>query len=611
METTTRIEKSSLIIFDFEVFRYDVLFGAIVFYGGKPYYYQTWNKEDIKAFYKLNQDTMWIGHNNESYDNFILQAILNNKDIYAESKTLILTKTRGKLFIRLFYIDLMKLYGRSFYSLKMTEGACGKNISETEVDFDIDRALDSSEKALTESYNRDDLGQTFDNYIALKDEIEIRIDLCKEFHVGINHIMDTTAQLGAIVLGAKRIPGIDGWKCEPNWYDDLRIKNQPIIEYKDSYKEGSVANSTIRKFYLSEQFKKGMHYAVNLCGETIIGGSGGLHSSKNKYYCKDALYCDVSGFFNLIMMNKNLLPRTLSDEGKRLYKYCYEEQLRLKKINPKKRKVYKVVLLCVFGGMLNQYTDFYDPNRGNLVMITGQLYIIDLLQKLEGKIELVQTNTDGLIVKPLDWEKREEIVDIIREWEQRTGFTIKIDEIHNIWQRDVNCYMYNDSKGELHILGENAVYNDWENIFDRGMWNVKEPPIFAHMLVDFLTKGIMPEDTVNANKDKLRMFQYLCKKDSYDYLLYEEKDNLGRLVESREMQNVNRAFALKDDNIHGMIYKCKDTGERKRVQNLPDSVFICNRDIRSNIDDIVPKIDYDYYVKRGYDKILAFAPENI
>ena len=53
---------------------------------------------------------------------------------------------------------------RSPYSLKVTELYDGKNISESEVDFDIDRPLTEEEKLLTEKYNRDDLEQTHSNF---------------------------------------------------------------------------------------------------------------------------------------------------------------------------------------------------------------------------------------------------------------------------------------------------------------------------------------------------------------------------------------------------------------------------------------------------------------
>lgn len=603
------IIKGNFVIFDFEVFKYDVLLGCVVIDDKGCSYYQTWSKEDIKSFYAENINAIWFGHNNKHYDNIILQAILKNQDIYKVSKTLVESdeKSPFKLNIKLNYIDLMKIAGRMpFYSLKMTEGASGKNISETEVDFNLDRPLSDEEKELTESYNRDDLSQTYDNFVLLKNKWSLRFKLCKEFNLDISHIKDTEAMLGANVLGCHRIEGIEKQYYPPIWFDDLRIEKQPIMQYSDEklLKKNQYLNSDLKTFYLNEEFKKDMHFLLNICGGTITGGSGGMHSAISKYHCDNALYFDVSGYYNLIMINKNLLPRGLDEEGKKKYIHCYHEQLRLKKINPEMRGVYKIILLAVFGGMNNEYTNFYDPYKGDLVMITGQLYIVDLLQKLEGKINLVQTNTDGIIVEPLEWDKRNEIIKIVEEWESRTGFVIKKVPIHNIWQRDVNNYIYTNEDGSIETKGEYGLYNAWDNIFDRMSWSVKEPPIFATAVVDFLINGITPEETIEKNKRKLRMFQYLCKRGSFKAMKYVVKDENDRIIKEEILQNVNRCFAYDSLTEKGMIYKI-NPNKQSKYQSLPENVFIYNEDINNenNINDVIDKIDWQYYIDKSYKKL--------
>ena len=601
--------EGNIVIFDFEVFKYDTFLGALVINTEGVFCYQTWSLEDIKKFYIENINAVWFGHNNKHYDNLILQAVIKDQNVYKVSKTLVTSEDRCPIQFRLKlnYIDLMKAAGRMpFYSLKMTEAASGKNISETEVDFDIDRQLTDEEKKLTESYNRDDLNQTYDNWVLLKPQWGLRFKLCKEFNLDISHIKDTEAQLGANVLGCHRIEDAQKQYWPPVWFDDLRIDTQPIKEYKEEkeIKKGEYIKTDLKTFYLNEEFKKGMHFKLDICGGTITGGSGGMHSAINQYYCKNALYFDVSGYYNLIMINKNLLPRGLDEEGIKRYIHCYHEQLRLKKVDPVMRGVYKIILLAVFGGENNEYTEFYDPWKGDLVMITGQLYITDLLQKLEGKIKLVQTNTDGIIVEPLDWEKRQDIIKIVEEWESRTGFVIKKVPIHNIFQRDVNNYIYTTEDGKIETKGEYGLYNSWENIFDRMTWSVKEPPIFSHIVVDFLINEILPEDTVEKYKRKLRMFQYLCKKGSFKYMKYIVKDETGNVKSETVLQNVNRCFAYNSITDNGMIYKYNDTKSSK-YQSLPPNVFIYNDDINEedHINDLLDKINWSYYIDTGYKKI--------
>ena len=120
---------------------------------------------------------------------------------------------------------------------------------------------------------------------------------------------------------------------------------------------------------------------------------GGIHAAEEKCHYDWALYLDVSGYYNLVMINYDLLPRTLDEDGKKLYVHLYQTQLGLKTTNPRKRAPYKKICLTVYGAELNEYCNFYDPQKGRLVTITGEIFIVDLLEKLEGKITLIQSNT--------------------------------------------------------------------------------------------------------------------------------------------------------------------------------------------------------------------------
>lgn len=124
------------IFFDFEVFKYDTLLGTLIVDGDDVHYYQTWDLNEIADFYLQNVNSMWIGHNNEEYDNLILEAIVKGENPYQKSVELIEQGKRQKKTIPLIYMDLMKMIDE-MYSLKMTEAAFGYDISETEVDFNI------------------------------------------------------------------------------------------------------------------------------------------------------------------------------------------------------------------------------------------------------------------------------------------------------------------------------------------------------------------------------------------------------------------------------------------------------------------------------------------
>lgn len=588
-----------IIIFDFEVFKYDTLLGAILIKNNNNEYktYQLWDLEEIRKFFYLHEEAMWVGHNNLFYDNIILDAILKKNDPYETSLKIINTRYKPYNLTPFISYDLMN---GSFFSLKSTEAVYGKNISETEVDFNINRPLNEDEIKLTESYNKDDLEQTLNNFLekSVFGKFKTRLNILNEFKLPYKYLNVTEAQLAAKCLGAKRIEGIEYQHIEPPLYPFLKLKNQELLD-----------------FYKNGKFKQGEHINVNICGVDHRLGDGGGHGALKNCHFDKAIYCDVSGYYNLLMINLDLLPRTMPKEAKERYVHMYHEQLKLKKTDPDRRAAYKVILLAVWGAMRNEYTDFYDPDKGALMTITGQLFIMDLLEKLEPFIILVQTNTDGIIIVPKNWKNEQKVLDIVKEWTDRTKFTIKPEYIYDIYQRDVNNYMYKDKDGNIHCKGEALKHwNSLNNIFGNKLFDAKEPVIIAKGIVNYFMNHKLPIETIYNNLDDMRNFEWICKKNSYDYLEYEEEDLTTNLITTRRIQNVNRVFALFNKSKIGMVYKYKNRGgklAKAKVSNLPDSVFVYDDEIMSECSKIkiLEKINLYYYEDRIYERVGEFIDD--
>lgn len=588
----------NIIIFDFEVFKYDTLLGCKVIKPDSMEIMQTWNLDDMKQFYLEHKQDLWIGHNNDAYDNHILEAVLHDENVYAKSKRIINSAFRPKANLGIMTYDLMCC---RFYSLKMTELLVGKAIHTSDVDFNLNRPLTDEEKKFTEDYNKDDLEQTFHNFLELQDIMVLRLNLIQEFHIDKKFLTATEARLAALALNSKQIPGLENQYVAPKIYDTLQIKNQAVIDY-----------------YLSEGFRKVAtgenKLTVTLCGVEHQLGSGGIHAARKKCHETDMLYLDVSGYYNLVMINYDLLPRTIPPEGKELYEYMYHQQLKLKGVDDTKRWVYKTILLAVFGASMNEHTDFYDPQIGSLITITGQLFLVDLLEKLEGKVKLIQSNTDGIIVKPLETSSKEEVLGIVNEWCTRTGFVIKPKEIAEIYQRDVNNYCYRmpngstDTKGDA-FIGSWAIDEPVKNEF----YTAKETAIISKAVLAYLLERTPVEKTVEKYKDNMLYFQFLCKKLSYDYCTYMTVDDANNIVAEERVSDLNRGFALKSDGKTTnfiMKYKKDKVGKEKksRIPNMPDNYFIYNDEVLSDEAKakLKEKIDYDYYINRAYKRIAEF-----
>lgn len=580
-----------IVLFDFEVFKHDTLLGTLsINDDGSTTVYQTWDLDDVCKFYETHKNCIWIGHNNAAYDNFILQAIVNGKsseEVKIVNDNIINKRKRYYLDIQLYYYDLMNAHT---YALKTIEAYMGKRISESNVDFNLDRRLTEEEKLLTESYNRDDLSQTYDDFNMLKHEFVLRTDIMNEFKLPIDCLNVTGTRLAEEVLHAKKIPNIEKQVKLPTLWPTLQVKNKEVID-----------------FYLNRDYANKKRLDITLCGTPHTLAAGGIHGAKKKCHLDWAFYFDVSGYYNLIMIKLDLLPRSIPAEYRLYYEDMYHTQLKLKKTNPAKRPAYKTILLSVFGAMNNEYCRFYDPWQGDLVRLSGELYIVDLLEKLEGMVEVIQSNTDGVIAVPINNVKEEDILAVINEWQTRTGYVLKLEKIYDIHQRDVNNYFYRKEDGSIQVVGEAVThYGKLDAPFWKHSYNAKEPLIIPEAIVNYYMFNKLPEQTIEEKKRVLRMFQYICKPLSFDYLTYDLTTSSG--TTSEKLQSTNRAFAMKQSEGFGMVYKRKWTGEQAKVSNLPDSVFVYNDEILSDkaVDELIDRIDYDYYIKRAYERILEF-----
>lgn len=585
---------SKILIYDFEVFKYDVLMGVKELNDDGGIRYRLWGKEAIENFYYEHMEDIWVGHNNYGYDDLILQCIIKGGNPYVKSQEIIKGNCKyEKCNIQLYSYDNM---GEQSYSLKLSELLVGKNIHETDVDFDLDRPLTEEEKKLTESYNDDDIDQTEYNFNMFINNFQLKIDMMKEFDLDFTTVMHASGtSLAAMILGARKNPDVVSVKYDMPYLKPLVVKDTELLNW-----------------YYNEDFRNGITLNREFGGCQVNIASGGAHGAINNAYFERALYFDVSGYYNLIMINYNLFSRSMPDKAKERYTYMYHEQLKMKKTNPRKRAVFKTVLLSVYGAQMNEHTDFYDPWKGPIVPVTGELFLVDLMEHLDGLINVIQYNTDGIIVEPKNWDDEQKIISIVEEWETRTGFVIKKDHIYNIWQRDVNNYMYfaDKEKTDLHYVG----YTNYD-ISDKGyasgkLFGSKEAPIIAKGVIDTLMYGKTPEQIVEENKHDLRYFQYACRKVSAEYMTYN----------GEKVQSVCRAFALRKDKGTGVLgkwtrvkkpTKSLKVGDLKysKYPAIPENTFIYNNDIRTEeaISEINDKIDYEWYIDKIYDALAKFV----
>ena len=591
----------NIIIMDFEVFKFDTLFGSIIIKeDGTETLFQTWDTDLIKQFYfDYKDDSIFVGWNSKFYDNLIFQQIVRDRDPYEMSKRII-NGEQVWCNLKILSYDAMNTGLGKQVSLKLTELIAGDSIETTEVDFNLDRKLNEEEKILTEKYNQSDLRKTLDNFKRIFDRFELRLGIINTWNLDMYKCLDMTgAQIAAEVLQAQKDKSLAFKPVKPIIYDTLTLKNKQALD-----------------FYINEKFRIDDYFETIKIGnaELTLGG-GGLHQALKKCYFDRLMYLDVSGYYNLVMINFNLLSRTIPEEGKKRYIMMYDQQIELKKIDPDspKRRQFKETLLAVFGAQGHEGSALYDPQIGSLVPVVGEMYLMDFMEKIQDLCLFVNGNTDGIMLKPNSEEDEKEILRILDEWLKVTKFVIKPKYIYNMYQRDVNCYVYQDEKGKIVTKGEavkNFDYSD-EAYASGELFGAREASIIAKGIVNYLLFDKSPEETVEENKQDLRLFQYACKKGSRKYMTYDITYLPSNSSASYQIQSPSRVFASNSNtqvgkiNLHG-INKKSGLDSISKYPSLPDNIFVYNGRIIDKYEELKDKIDWQYYVNRIYEKAEKF-----
>lgn len=563
--------------YDFEVFKYDwivVLINPIeqkqtVIYN---------NKAALELFHETHKDDIWIGYNSRSYDQYILKGILLDFDPYEINDWIIRQKRKGWEYSSLF--NKIQLYNYDCMpkqnSLKQLEGFMGNSMKETSVPFDIDRKLTGDELVEVIKYCKHDVEQTLEVFIRNKSEFDAHIQMIKTFHLPFKYITKTQAQLSALALGCTKKEWFDEW--DYSIIDTLKIsKYKEVIDWFNLQKDARNYDATL---------------TIDVCGIPHQFGWGGLHgAADHPVHIKGLLiHVDVTSFYPSIMIKYDMLSRNVED--KEVYKQIYDKRVALKAAGKKKEQApYKIILNATFGICKDKYSNAYDPRRANEVTVNGQLLLLDLLEHLEGHCELIQSNTDGLIIQIPDTDEAFNTVDdICYEWECRTGMKLGFDTITEIWQKDVNNYIFRFENGKLERKG---AYVKELNELDNDL------PIINTALVDYMTRKIEIEDTI-MQCDDLKQFQKIYKVSS----AYECGWHNGKQLQEKTF----RVFASKDEHdtfIGKMKYKKAGELTVERFANTPEHCFIDNSDINSK--KVPDNLDRQYYIDLAKTRLKQFG----
>ncbi|MCQ2978245.1 MAG: hypothetical protein MJ245_00410 [Clostridia bacterium] len=521
------------------------------------------DKAKLEEYYNQYKDEIFIGYNIRGYDQYIFKGILCDFDPYKITKWIIEDNKPGYQFSNLFRKFPLNYYdvGSKFNSLKQLEGFMGNDIRETTIPFDYDGEFTPEMIDEVIYYNTHDVEQTIEVFLQTKSDFDAQLDLVKTFNLPLSYLSKTKAQLTAAALGCQR----------KNWNDEWDISFVPTIKLS-KYK------------FVWDWFKDPRNYMngdkldVKVCGVPHTFGLGGIHGAPVEPLHSKGLiiHVDVTSYYPSLMIVYDLLSRNVKD--KNVFKQVYDKRVALKKAGKKKEQApYKIILNSTFGITNDKYSLAYDPRRNHEVCINGQLLLLDLLEKLEGHCTLIQSNTDGLIIQIPDTDEAfDKIDDICYEWEHRTGMGLGFDLIKEIYQKDVNNYIFTFANGKYECKG---AYVKELNPIDNDL------PIVNEALVNYMTKHITVENTINSCNELLKFQKIVRIQGNYLCGWHNKKKLIDKTF---------RVFASKDVT-DTYIGKQKSKGATiEKFANTPEHCFIDNEDIKEK--KVPAKLDRSWYI---------------
>ena len=532
------------------------------------------DRDKLIEHYKTHAKEIYVTFNGRNYDDYIFKAIICGFDPWKMNEWIIVKERKGWEFSSLLQKVSLNSFDCmvGFNGLKTLEAFSGMSIHETSIPFDYDGDFTDEMIAEVLKYNEHDVLATIKVFMERKSEFDSYMGLLKLFNLPLSYLSKSKAQLSAIILGAKK------------------------RRYKDEFNISLPPTMLIEKYTnVVDYFLNGWDYdtklEIEIAGVPHVYGTGGIHGAIPNYFGEgEFLHVDVNSYYPSLMIRYPEFCMSRSGASVEKFKEIKDKRIVFKKQKDPRANALKIVLNSTYGAMKDTFNPLYDPRSANNVCVFGQLLLTDLIERLEGHCDLIQSNTDGLIVKLHSNE--DEVRRICKEWEDRTGMGLGYDRMTKICQKDVNNYIAVFENGKIEAKG--AYVKDLDNLdYDLAIVN--------EAVRDYLLRKIPVENTIIPCTD-MRKFQKVVKLSSkYRWVEHEKGTSKEQFF-----NKCYRVFASKDPS-DGRILKCDGVRNPAKFGNTPDRCFIVNDDITTSKTDRFPQLDKEYYVDIAKKRLEDFG----
>jgi hypothetical protein len=216
--------------------------------------------------------------------------------------------------------------------------------------------------------------------------------------------------------------------------------------------------------------------------------------------------------------------------------------------------------------------------------------------------KLIQSNTDGIALELLTDDAEELIDKVCVGWEKDWRFILEKTVADNLYEKDVNNYVFRDNGGGIKVKGAYVTKFSDNNEQDT-------LAILAKAVVDYFLEGTDIRTTICNPENPATDYQMIKKLGGmYDTPTWKKASG------DEIVQKVNRIFPSIDTALGGLYKHKKDKAEGTldKVEGTPEHVLIYNEDIRGKKIGELDDIDYEWYIAEAQKRIndfLGIKPE--
>lgn len=483
------------LIYDIEVCKNNAMVGFENYKTGKVKQFQYDESKKIKKYIK--KSTL-VGFNSRNFDDIILQLMIDGESIDEIFRvTLDLIVHDGKRWdyhTDIKSVDLIEV-ATGQASLKLYGARLGtKRIQDLPYDPNEKHSKKMWKNVC--DYNKNDLRVTKELYDFLQPQLQLRADIGKQYGIDVMSRSDAQVAEDIFSVELKKV-GINAKKVKKEIPKEIIYEAPKAVKFKSKKLKKLVKNIEDTVFGVDKggspmlpQWLKDEVIEIN--GKTYNIGIGGIHSQeKSISHAGDMGNVDIASMYPSLIVTLGLYPPHLGPKWLSIYSNIKDIRLEAKRAGDKvKSDMLKIVLNGSYGKLGSKYSFLYAPELLLTITLTGQLYMLMLIERLEAKgVNVVSANTDGLEI--LYDNNRKLVKKIVTQWEKETGMEMEYGFYKSLHSRDVNSYV--------------AVYDNY--VKAKGYYAFpaidKNPqyPIVTHAIRMYLLDGTPIEKTIKGCGD--------------------------------------------------------------------------------------------------------------